>query len=207
MVIDDDSTDGSIEYLTEIEKQHPEVRVIFRDTRLGIGSAHLLGLVEAKKTNFKFLLTMDADLTHLVSDAKRVIEAINTSDLVIGSRYLGHSDIHGWSKLRIFLTHFGHRITSEFFSSDIDMSSGLRAYRLENLPLDTLLKNCPLNYEFFFISALVYLKENLRVDEIRVTLKQRGAGRSKMSFRLVIKGATQLFLYSLRIKQIRKPLL
>ena len=206
-MIDDDSTDGSVDFLIGIEEQHPEVRVIFRDSRLGIGSAHLLGLAEAKKSNFEFLLTMDADLTHLVSDAKRVIEAIDESDLVIGSRYLGRADIHGWSKLRIFLTRFGHRITTKFFFSDIDMSSGLRAYRLENLPLDILIKNCPLSYEFFFISALVYLKENLRVDEIRVTLKRRGAGQSKMSFHLVLKGATQLCLYALRIKRIRKPLL
>ena len=151
LVIDDGSTDGSLEYLTAIQVKYPEVRVVFRNVRLGIGSAHLLGLAEAKRANFRFLLTMDADLTHLVNDAKRVLYSMKNYDLVIGSRYLGQADIHGWSKQRIFLTHFGHQITSKFFGSEIDMSSGLRAYRLETLPLHKMNDNCPTNYEFFFI--------------------------------------------------------
>ncbi len=94
-------------------------------------------------------------------------------------------------------------MTRLFFSSNLDMSSGLRAYRVAEIPMEALRTNCPQNYEFFFISALVFLRSKLRISQSRVRLSNRGDGKSKMSLDLKIRGVTQLFTFGLRIKRIK----
>ena len=101
---------------------------------------------------------MDGDLTHSAKDAYKLLDAIQDNDIVIGSRYLQPKSIEGWSWLRIALTHGGHLITKLFFGSNIDMSSGLRAYRVSQIPFKSIQMNCSENYEFFFTSILVFIK-------------------------------------------------
>jgi dolichol-phosphate mannosyltransferase len=202
LVVDDASTDGTREFLQFFMQQDKNMRIILRNQRLGIGSAHILALHESRNLGFKYLLTMDADLTHTVSDALRIINKISNYDLVIGSRYLNDSNIHNWTLFRKALTFFGHFATKFFFSSNLDMSSGLRAYNLENLPLSYIDVNCPDNYEYFFTSVLIFMKCKLRIFQVGVSLNPRESGASKMSLRLMFTGVSKLFLYGLRIKRL-----
>jgi dolichol-phosphate mannosyltransferase len=146
---------------------------------------------------------MDADQTHRIEDAIAMVNAIGKSDLVIGSRYINSGSISGWSLPRLFLTHLGHLATSIFFGSKIDMSSGLRLYRIATIPISDMEKNCPADYEYFFTSAILYLKLKLHVTEVPVLLNQRGFGKSKMTISLMKRGITRLFLFGFRIKRIK----
>lgn len=202
LIIDDNSTDGTREYLELLKITDQGILTIYRSKRLGIGSAHMAAMNFAIDSNCQFLITMDADLTHDPFDALLLLDALQESDFVVGSRYLGKSDIQGWSKFRLLLTHSGHIMTQIFFRSDLDMSSGLRAYRVSKLPIEALRRNCPQNYEFFFISALVFIKSSLKICQVRVQLSKRGGGKSKMSWKMMLKGISQLFYYSFRIKRI-----
>ena len=203
LIVDDNSNDGTRYFLNSWKKQDPKLRVIFRNNRFGIGSAHMLGIERISNLGFKFLITMDADLTHKVADAKLIFDALLNSDVVIGSRYLGKSDIEGWAIHRLILTKIGHWMTQIFFFSNLDMSSGLRGYRLESIPIPLLNRNCPNNYEFFFVSTLVFLRSKLRISQVRVVLQERGSGKSKMSLKLALRGGSQLVLYGFRFKRIK----
>jgi len=202
LVIDDNSNDGTRSFLNSWKENDPKLQTIFRNNRFGIGSAHLLGIEQILDMGFKFLITMDADLTHKVEDAKSIFEELSNSDVVIGSRYLGKSDIEGWAIHRLIMTKIGHWMTQIFFFSNLDMSSGLRGYRLELIPVPLLNHNCPNNYEFFFVSTLVFLRSKLRISQVRVVLQERGSGKSKMSLKLALRGGSQLILYGLRFKRI-----
>ena len=203
LIIDDGSTDGSQGYLENLISHGHNIRTIYRNKRSGIGSAHLLAIEFAQANKYEFLITMDGDQTHSPLDAYRMMEQIETYDLIIGSRYLENSRIQGWSWFRFLLTHGGHFATRLFFQSDLDMSSGLRCYRVSSIPLSSLQKTCPPNYDFFFMSSLIFIYTKLRIGQLPVTLFDRQEGKSKMSIQLMLFGILKLLVYGLRIKKIR----
>jgi dolichol-phosphate mannosyltransferase len=204
LVVDDNSSDGTYKYIKFLQLNFPNIQIIERKSRRGIGSAHLEGMKYASKFGFDHLVTMDADLTHRVSDAILIYTELKNCDVVIGSRYLQKSNMKGWPLHRIILTHLGHLITRVFFGSKIDMSSGLRGYRIKALDLNILEKECPVNYDFFFVSVLVFKKYKLSISQVPATLNNRNYGRSKMTFILAIQGGMKVIIYAFRIVRIRK---
>lgn len=203
LVIDDASSDGTQDYLNQLAEINSRVKTMYRPTRLGIGSAHIAAMNYAIECGYEFLITMDADLTHSLSDVSQLFNEIKNYDFVIGSRYLGKKNIIGWSKFRLFLTYSGHLLTSIFFLTTLDMSSGLRAYRVNKIPLKSLTLNCPVNYGFFFISALIFLRSDYIIGQIRAQLLNRKSGKSKMTLKLMFDGTLQLLLYGFRIKKLK----
>ena len=202
IVVDDSSSDGTLQFLSNLSEPEEKLIIISRPRRYGIGSAHLQGIQKAIEIGSEYVLTMDADRTHRVSDAELLWRHRLDGDLIVGSRYLEGSRIEGWSVFRTFLTNAGHVITSLFFRTNVDMSSGLRLYKVSQIPFQNLISNCPLDYEFFFCSILVYSKLSLAISQCAVVLEQRGAGKSKMSMKLIWRGVSRLLVYGLRIQKI-----
>jgi dolichol-phosphate mannosyltransferase len=203
LVIDDGSTDGTDLYLNDICKKDLKIQVVYRGERLGIGSAHMLAMEFSKIQQFDYLITMDGDLTHSPNDVEKMLARINERDLIIGSRYFDSGGIVGWSLYKYILTRGGHFATKLFFRCDLDMSSGLRAYRVSKIPLESVKSNCPHHYDFFLISTLVFLSEGLNVGQIGATLSGRASGKSKMNLKLVFRGMTTLIKYGLKLKKIQ----
>lgn len=203
LVVDDGSNDGSKEYLAKLRYQSQQIQFVQRGSRLGIGSAHLTGMSYASRLGYTYLITMDADLTHRAEDAKSLFEKLDKYDVVIGSRYLQHSKIKNWNYLRLVMTWLGHIGTRMFFGTNIDMSSGLRGYKIKSVDVELLEKKCPSNYEFFFVSVLIFLKLKLTIFQVPVLLNTRGFGKSKMSIPLALRGGLTLLSYGLRLKRVK----
>ena len=202
VVIDDNSVDGTDEFMEALRKDNNNIHYIKRFSKLGIGDAHLAGISFAVELGCKYIVTMDADLTHRAEDIYHFLAADPDLDLVIGSRYLNNSNMFGWSLFRQILTRVGHFATTLAFKSRLDMSSGMRRYRTITLPLVHMKLNCPLDYAFFFVSTLVYNKLELKVGQIPLTLNSRNSGKSKMTFRLICRGLSLLILYATRVKKV-----
>ncbi len=203
LVIDDDSQDGTEAFINELQIQGRPVTYIRRSHKMGIGSAHLKGLEFGIYNNFDFVITMDADLTHRPEDLTKFITLKDSSDLLIGSRYLDDSNMVGWTIFRRSLTTVGHIVTFLAFARNWDMSSGMRKYKTQSIPFGLLNSNCPPDYAFFFTSAITYKRLNLRVSQVPIQLDQRHAGKSKMTFKLMYEGIKLLGLYAFRIKRIK----
>lgn len=202
LVVDDGSNDGSREYLKNLQHNSKQIQLVLRPARLGIGSAHLTGIRYASSKGYTYLITMDADLTHRTEDAKLLFKELNNCDIVIGSRYLKNSKIEEWSYLRLIMTRLGHITTKIFFGTNIDMSSGLRGYKLKSIDVDLLEKNCPSNYDFFFVSILLFIHMNLNISSVPAVLNNRSFGKSKMSIPLALSGVLKLFLYGFRLRRV-----
>jgi dolichol-phosphate mannosyltransferase len=61
LFLDDNSPDGTGEILDQIARDQPDVSVIHRVKKLGIGSAHQEGIRHAYEHGYDILITMDSE--------------------------------------------------------------------------------------------------------------------------------------------------
>ena len=87
IVVDDSSPDG-----TGIMAKNCGAMVITRPQKSGIASAYYEGLKAALELKPKYIVQMDAGLTHKPEDAGRLVEIAREGyGLVIGSRFMFHA--------------------------------------------------------------------------------------------------------------------
>ena len=87
LIIDDNSPDGTAKSIEKIQNNDSKIHLLKRNRKLGLGSAYCLGFNWAIKNNFDSIVQMDADLSHNPKDILRLLNEIENSDVVIGSRY------------------------------------------------------------------------------------------------------------------------
>jgi len=64
LVIDDNSPDGTGAVAEELATRHPQLSVLHREGKLGLGTAHVAAMRRAIEGGYEFLVTMDADFSH-----------------------------------------------------------------------------------------------------------------------------------------------
>jgi len=197
-IINDNSSDG-LEYFIE-EIDNPKIRMVTRNKRLGIGSAHILGLEFAKENNFAYCITMDGDQTHDPIYLRSLYETLNvgSADLVLTSRFLPGGGLDNWSLTRKLFTILGHSLTSFIFKSSMDVTSGMRAYRVSSLRSEMLNWLRFSNYEFLPLSYYFYSSHKMYITQIPIKLPKRIFGRSKINFKLII-----LNIYSILFARLK----
>lgn len=85
VVVDDNSQDGSVELVDELQKEGHNIRIIVRTKERGLSSAVLHGFDMAKG---EVMLCMDADLQHPPEKVPDLIAALQGgAEFVIGTRY------------------------------------------------------------------------------------------------------------------------
>jgi dolichol-phosphate mannosyltransferase len=107
MVVDDGSPDGTADQV----KRHPGARritVIERPAKLGLARAYLDAFNQALGAGYTAIVEMDADLSHDPADVPRLLAALETADLVIGSRYIAGGRIDNWNVIRRALSRAGN---------------------------------------------------------------------------------------------------
>ena len=89
IVVDDHSTDGTIEKIEEIRASNPNIKIIRHDKNLGKGAAIKNGFAAA---GGDVAIIQDADLEYDPNDIPKVIQPIldGYADVVYGSRFAGH---------------------------------------------------------------------------------------------------------------------
>src|SRR6185503_1496716 len=78
--------------------------------------------------------TLDADFSHDPADLPRLIDALSTADVSIGSRYIGGIRILNWGVRRLLLSLAANSYVRLLGGlSCVDCTSGFRAYRVDAL--------------------------------------------------------------------------
>lgn len=83
LMIDDGSSDKTLEKAKELEKTHPNLRTIAINPNRGYGAALRAGFENA---HFKYVVFTDGDRQFDFSEVERFIEEIEGADIVIGFR-------------------------------------------------------------------------------------------------------------------------
>ena len=111
IVVDDNSPDGTADFVRGASKDNPKIRCIQRIGRRGLSSACIEGMLS---THARFLAVIDADLQHDESLLQQMLNKLRQTDveLVIGVRTnIGEKD-SALSKVRAFLSQLGNLIAN-----------------------------------------------------------------------------------------------
>ena len=181
LFLDDNSTDGTGTVLKSLAAKYPNVHVVFRTGKLGVGSAHLDGIRWAYDNGYEKLVTMDCDFTHSPSYLPSFFAYSDKYDVVVGSRYLLKDSLSDWSMFRRFLTHMGHFMTRYLLGIKYDATGAFRLYRLDHIPRRLFDVVRSKGYSFFFESLYVLQINSFRIAEFPIALPARTYGHSKMS--------------------------
>ena len=200
LIIDDSSPDKTFEFLHNKYNNHKNFNLIKRKNKQGIGSAHIQAIKYAKKNSYKYLITMDADLTHKPSDIIFFLKKICSFDLVIGSRFSLHNSLEDWNFFRKIITNFGHLVTKNLLNIPFDATSGFRMYNLNKFKYDDIKLIKSKNYDFFYESILIFYLKNYKITEVGIKLPKRTYGNSKMSFYQLINSVLKILYLFIKIK-------
>jgi dolichol-phosphate mannosyltransferase len=182
LFLDDNSPDGTGELLDALSARHPNVHIIHRSGKLGIGTAHVAGMNRAYDSGYRTLVTMDCDFTHMPTDIEKFIAVSGDADVVVGSRYMFKESLETWNLYRKFLTTTGHVLTRIFLKMPYDATGAFRLYKLDRLPREILVPIRSPGYSFFFESLYVIHLNGFKIREVAIDLPSRMYGHSKMRF-------------------------
>lgn len=191
LVIDDNSPDGTGAIVDEMAAVNPRVHVLHRAGKLGLGSAYIMGFGWAlAETDAKYVFEMDADFSHDPTAIPQFLEAIQTNDLVIGSRYLKGITVVNWPLSRLILSYGANKYTRFVTGLPImDATGGFKCFRREvlaSLPLDRIRSE---GYSFQIEVNFICWKKGFRITEIPILFVDRRVGISKMSKKIVWEAA------------------
>ena len=193
LFVDDNSPDGTGRVIDELCAKHPNVKVLHRPGKQGIGSAHLAGIDWAYDHGYDILITMDCDFTHPPEYVLRSLNELEPDGaVVVGSRYILPNSLPGWAANRRFLTRTGHIVTQLLLGIPYDATGALRLYRLDKIPRQVFHLTHSKGYSFFFESLFVLYKNGCKIQEFPIELPARTYGDSKMSWAEVFRSVKLL---------------
>jgi glycosyltransferase involved in cell wall biosynthesis len=196
LVVDDNSPDGTGAHVRSRAAAEPRIKLVSRDGRGGVGSAHREGWRFARRGGYARIVTMDADISHDPLDIPRFLAALDDgADVALGSRFVpgGKLDYTGW---RRFLSLKGNAFARKALGLRIsEYTTSFRAARLERVPVG-LVESIPNDgYSFFLTAAVRLVRQGLRITEIPIHFHERDTGVSKMPRLEILRGMANLLYH------------
>ncbi|MCG6534838.1 MAG: glycosyltransferase [Syntrophales bacterium LBB04] len=176
IIVDDCSSDGTREILTELAKGNKNIKSIFHERNQGKGAAIRTAIASATG---EFCIFQDADLEYDPRDYQKMLYPIldGVADVVYGSRFLS-----GERRRVLFFRHsVGNRILTTLSNllTDLyltDMETGYKAFRTE------LLKTVPLRSNGFGLESEItskIAKRGFRIYETPISYDGRSYAEGK----------------------------
>jgi len=203
LVVDDNSPDGTAAEVLAFGASDPRVRLLLRKETRGRGLAGSAGFREAIRLGADFIIEMDGDGSHQPVFIPALLDAAQTTDIVIGSRF-----VHGGKDCdrplhRRFVTFLVRHFVRRLFSLPVrDVSSGFRSFRrrvLEKIGLETLVSTGP-----SIVLEILYKAHRLgfSIEEVPIVFIDRKKGQTKLTGRTL----AGTLLMALRIRWMYRHL-
>ncbi len=180
LFVDDGSTDGTSEILTDLATSEPEVGVVRLRRNFGKAAALMAGFREARGDA---VVTIDGDLQDDPAEIPRLLDELEAgADLVSGWK---RDRQDPWSKRAASKVFNG--VTAKMSGIGLhDLNCGFKAYRAE------VVRSLALTGDQYRYIPVLAADEGFRVTEIPVNHRQRRYGRSKYGLERYLRGFLDL---------------
>jgi dolichol-phosphate mannosyltransferase len=186
LVVDDNSPDGTGDLADKLTDRDDHVRVLHRPGKNGLGAAYIAGFGWALERGYGTLVEMDADGSHDPSDLPGMLTALESADLVIGSRWVPGGVVRNWPRSREVLSRGGNVYVRLMLGISVrDATGGYRAYRADTLRAIGLDQVESQGYCFQVDLTRRTVGAGLAITEVPITFTERVRGTSKMSNAIV----------------------
>jgi dolichol-phosphate mannosyltransferase len=186
LIVDDNSPDGTGQLAEELGQKHPQIHVLRRPAKNGLGRAYCAGFAWALAREYQFIFEMDGDLSHNPDDIPAFLKAAENADLVLGSRYCNGIRVINWPLRRLMLSmcaaKYVHAITGMPFT---DPTGGFKCFRrktLESIDLEGVHSS---GYSFQIEMTHKVWRQGFKIVEVPIIFTDRFQGTSKMSPKIV----------------------
>ena len=181
LIIDDNSPDGTGRIADELAATDEQVFVLHRKGKEGLGAAYLAGFAWALERDYDAMVEMDADGSHRPEHLPAMLEAAETADLVIGSRYVRGGRVVNWPVDRKAISIAGNVYIKAILGMPVnDATAGYRVYRAETLRTIGLDDVESAGYCFQTDLTVRTVRAGLTVVEVPIVFIEREIGDSKM---------------------------
>jgi dolichol-phosphate mannosyltransferase len=190
LVVDDSSPDGTERIVKQFIRHSSKVHLLSRPKKEGLAAAYNAGFKWGLARDYENFIEMDADFSHRPQDLNRHLEALETSDVVIGCRYMSGGGTSGWSFIRESISRGGN-----FYAQTVlrlpyhDLTGGFNSWRrkvLETIKIDEIRSK---GYAFQVELKCRSHKAGFKIQEIPIQFENRKYGSSKMSGSIVWEAA------------------
>lgn len=186
LVVDDASPDGTGVLADDRARIDPQVHVLHRAGKQGLGAAYVAGFSWGLDRGYDVLVEMDADGSHAPEQLHRLLAPLAWADVTIGSRYVAGGSVVNWPRRRLLLSRGGNYYTRFAVRLPVsDATAGYRAYRAEALHALGYADTESQGYCFQVDMTRRAVRAGLTVVEVPVTFTERTVGQSKMSGSIV----------------------
>ena len=180
LVIDDNSPDKTWEILQELEKNSNNLKVIVRKDKSGLDTAHKLAFEYAKNNGYEKFISMDADLSHDPNEIPKMIDILEKSSFVIGSRYIAGGKCE-MSTHRLMLSIIGNKLIKKILRINCnEFTTSYRGFNLLKLKEFNLSIVKSKGYSFFMETIYRLNKQGAIINEIPIHFRNRRHGNSKI---------------------------
>lgn len=201
LVVDDNSPDGTGDYVKSRSESDDRIHVLQREGKMGLGTAYVAGFKYMLDKKYDYAIQMDADFSHDPEEIANLLIAIESNDLVIGSRYIQGVNVVNWPMSRLLLSYFASIYTRVITGMPVmDATGGFKCFRkevLQSINLDKIRSN---GYSFQIEMNFKTYKKGFRIKEIPIVFTDRVEGVSKMSKKIVHEAVTMV--WKLRFRSI-----
>ena len=198
LVVDDGSKDGTAAVAESLRDKIPSLRVISNGVNRGKGYSVRHGMQEARG---RIALFTDADLSAPIEEAGKLIGALETNDVAIGSRAMDRSliTVHE-SPFREFAgIIFNKLVRSILWLPFVDTQCGFKAFRRER---------CGVIFEqqtierFGFDPELLYLARRHGLRAVEIPVRWGHSPATKVS---MLRDSVQMFIdvFTIRWNSLR----
>ena len=208
LVVDDGSPDGTADLVEAAASGYPDVHLLRRRGKSGLGSAYRAGFAWGLERGYDAFVEIDADFSHDPAALPQVVAPLAEGfDVSIGSRYVEGGSIPNWAWHRHLLSRGGNIYASVVLGLGVaDSTAGYRCYSagiLRRLDLERIRAE---GYGFQIEMTYRAKQHGARIKEVPISFVDREAGTSKMSSFIVIEALALVTWWALgRLVHALKP--
>ena len=176
--VDDDSPDGTADFVRQIASRDPRIRIIQRIGRRGLASACVEGVLSSSA---EYFAVIDADMQHDEKLLPQMLKRLKQDnlDIVIGSRYVEGGSVGEWDRRRHLISRIGGRAARLIVGANLrDPMSGFFLMRRQSF--DEVVHNLSQQGFKILLDLFASAPQSLRFAELPYRFGIRQHGSSKL---------------------------